>query len=407
MNDIQLLTQTADFIVKYGFLAVGLVLIGLIAPVIYKFSEAKLIALATLCFGLAFVIAYGVLGILTIVAPSWVSAQRVMLIGIIRNVPNGKTTQIQSDLWEVGHAFIKREHDRQADNLFDFRFVLLTERAPSCLEIGLVSTDPHSDDSALFTVAPISDADMAADIQLVAQVGGEPDAPALSFWREQKNRRLGAPLTLQPSKGTEPGCARVRTASAPWSLFGLALAQPAPTADLTAKLQSDDVFTRRDARIALSKKTDDDLKLLASLVARDDNYRLQLGAVVALADVPDELRKKAPAGLFDKVRSLRNSSDKTMRDAAVLALREPAFCYQEINTARKPEERYIVLCHWAKEQCEKTRGPNTSAGVTQSACVPVDVAEAKWKYTPGGTGGAWYQYSATAVGAPFPAVQAR
>ena len=167
------------------------------------------------------------------------------------------------------------------------------------------------------------------------------------------------------------------------------------------------MFTRRDARIALSKKTDDDLKLLASLVARDDNYRLQLGAVVALADVPDELRKKAPAGLFDKVRSLRNSSDKTMRDSAVLALREPAFCYQEINTARKPEERYIVLCHWAKEQCEKTRGPNTSAGVTQSACVPVDVAEAKWKYTPGGTGGAWYQYSATAVGAPFPAVQAR
>src|SRR5205807_2413087 len=161
-----------------------------IAPVIYKFSGATLIALATLCFGLAFIVAYGVLGILTVVAPSWVNAQRVMLIGIVRNVPNGKSIQIQSDLWEVGHAFIKREH---------------------------------------------------------------------------KSRRLGAALALQPLKRTEPGCARARTRSASWSFFGLALAQGAgANADLVTKLQSDDVFTRRDARIALSKKTDDDLKLLAS-----------------------------------------------------------------------------------------------------------------------------------------------
>src|SRR4051812_14899372 len=124
MNDIQLLTQTADFIVKYGFLAVGLVLIIVIAPVIYKFSGAKLIALATLCFGLAFIVAYGVLGILTVVAPRWVAAQRVMVIGIVRNVPNGKSIQIQSDLWQAGHAFIKRENDPQAANIFNFWFVL-------------------------------------------------------------------------------------------------------------------------------------------------------------------------------------------------------------------------------------------------------------------------------------------
>ena len=110
--------------------------------------------------------------------------------------------------------------------------------------------------------------------------------------------------------------------------------------------------------------------------------------------------------MLNKLRALRGSSDKAMRDAAVQALREPAFCYQEINTSRKPDERYIALCHWTKEQCEKTRGPNRSAGVTQSECVAVQLADVSWKYTAGGTGGAWYQYSPTLVEAPFPAVKA-
>ena len=147
MKDIELLTQTADFVVEYGFLAVGLVLIGLIAPLIYKFSGAKQIALATLCFGVAFVVTYGVLGVLAVVAPSWVGAQRVMLVGDVRNVPNGKSIQIKSDIFDVGHAFTKREHDQGAENIFHFPFVLLSDPPPSCLDIGLASTNPNSDDS--------------------------------------------------------------------------------------------------------------------------------------------------------------------------------------------------------------------------------------------------------------------
>ena len=319
MEQLKLVTQAAEIIIKYGFLAVGLVLILIIAPVIYRFAGAKRIALATLSFGLAFLVAYGVLSIVAAVAPSWIGAQRVMLIGIVRNVPNGKSVQIQSDLWQVGHAFTKREHHPSSEKLFNFPFVLLSERAPSCLDIGLVNPDPNSDDSSVFTVSPLSDSDMGGESQLVAQVAGDPDAPSLALWRERKQERFGQVLTLRALGRTEPGCTQPRTSSRGWSLFNSAFAQG--TDNLTARLQSDDVFTRRQARIALSKKADDDLQLLASLVARDDNYRLQLGAVVALADVPDDLRKKAPPAMFEKVRALRNHPDKTMRDAAVLALR--------------------------------------------------------------------------------------
>jgi hypothetical protein len=405
MNDIQLLTQTADFIVKYGFLAVGLVLIVVIAPVIYKFSGAKLIALATLCFGLAFMVAYGVLGILSVVAPSWISTQRVLLSGVIRNVPNGNAVQVQSDLWRLGNAYTKRELHAEKPELFNFPFILVTTSAPSCLDIALPSTDRNAE-GASFAFAPISDADMGSDSQLVIEFVGDLESPALKVWREKNEKRIGQAVTLQPLKGARGGCAETKDAS--WSLFTPAFAMvPSLTSDkdIIVALQSDDVFVRRSARLALSKKTEDGLALIASLVARDDNYRLQLGAVVALADVPLPALQKAPPGMLDKLRSLRGASDKTMRDAAAQALREAAFCYQEININRKPEERYIALCHWTKEQCEKTRGPNTSAGVTQTACTPVQLAEISWKYTPGGTGGAWYQYSPTLIEAPFPALK--
>ena len=84
-------------------------------------------------------------------------------------------------------------------------------------------------------------------------------------------------------------------------------------------------FLRRNARVALSKKTDDGLALIGSLVARDDNYRLQLGAAVALADVPLPVVQKGPPAMLNKLRALRGSSDRAMRDAAVQAALKARF----------------------------------------------------------------------------------
>ena len=242
MNDIQLITQSADFVIKYGFLGMGLLLTVVIAPLIYKLSGAKLIAYAALCFGLAFLVAFGVLGILSVVAPSWIATQRVLLAGIVRSVPNGNAIQVQSDLWRPGNAYSKREQHAEKRDLFNFSFILVTTQAPTCLDIALTSTDRNSE-GALFAFSPVSDADMGSDAQLVLEFIGDPENPALKVWREKNEKRIGQAVTLQPLKGASGGCAEAKSAS--WSLFTPAFAMlPAKPSDddIIVALQSDDVF---------------------------------------------------------------------------------------------------------------------------------------------------------------------
>ena len=407
-QDIALLTQTADFVVKYGFLAVGLVLIFVIAPVVYKLGKATRLSLGTATFGLAFVIAYGVINLLTIVAPQWISGQRVMISGVVLGVQNGQQLQVKSDLRRPGYAYTKREFDAQRANVFNFPFLLVTAYAPSCLAVAIVSTDKNSDHSPLFNISPVSIDDMASNVEILAEVTGDPEKPSLKVWREVNGKQAGGAAILQPLSDANPGCAATQGSLTEWFGFAQAFAQsPLSEIEISQRLQSDDVFTRRDARISLSKGGERSFDLVGKLLGRDDNYRLQLGAVVALATMSDDLKRKAPPELMEKVRVLRNSSDKTMRDAAVQVLQEPAICYQEQNNNRDAKGRFLVMCYWTKEQCERTRGPNTSPGISQSGCEPVQLARATWKYATGGFNGAWYQYNSVAFEPPFPAIQQR
>jgi hypothetical protein len=322
-QDIELLTQTADFVLKYGFLAIGLVLIFIIAPVIYKLAGAKRLAQGTVVFGLAFVIAYGVINLIKVVAPQWISAQRVMISGVVRGVPNGRSVQMKSDLWRVGQAYTKREFDTQQQNVFNFPYLLVTELAPTCLAVAMESMDRNSDTSQLFNIAPVSADDMALNVEIVIEVGKDQDKSILNVWREVDGRKSGGVTRLQPLKDLDPGCASASGASNnEWSIFTRAFAQSTLTdADITQRLQSDDVFARRDARIALSRKKDDNFKLIEQLLARDDNYRLQLGAVVALTGMPEDQKRQLPPNVIAKVKSLQNSTDKTMRDTAAQAIK--------------------------------------------------------------------------------------
>lgn len=328
-SDIELLTQTtnvvtqtADIIVQYGFLGVGLVLTLLIAPAIHKWTKAPRIGLGALCFGLAFIIAYGVINIISVVAPTWISAQRAMISGFVLGVPNGQQVQMRSNLWRAGHAYTKREFDPQRGNIFNFPFLLVTAHPPTCLAVALVSTDPNSDNSPVFNVTPISSDDMAPNMEILAELSGAPDKPALKVWRELNAKQMGKASVFQPLSSTDPGCAPVRGRLQVWSVFGRAFAQASVSdSEIIQRLQSDDVFTRRDARIALSKKGEDGFELIGKLLARDDNYRLQLGAAVALSGMPDEQRKKAPSDLFKKLNALQSSKDKTMRETVAQALR--------------------------------------------------------------------------------------
>ena len=405
-NDIIILTQTADFLLKYGFLAVGLVLIFLITPVIYKVWNAKHIGLATGCAGLAFVMAYGVIDIVQKTAPWLLSSQRSIISGVVLGVSDGFQIQMRSDRREAGQAYIKREFDREVRNLYNFPFILVTTDLPRCLSIGIASTDPNSENSRAFNVRPLSKEDMESNTTIVARVVPQQDTFQLVVWRERNSSMVGNQVSykaLAPDEGdcgTQPIVARGNI----WEWIGSAFAQTkSGVEDIASKLRSDDVFTRRDTRIELSRQGANGFDTIGQLLDQN-NYRAQLGAVSALAEMPDEQRKQAPASLRDKVRPLVNNPDKSLRDAAVRALGEPAYCYQEQDNNKRPEQRYIALCQWTKAQCETTRGPNTRSGITQTPCQPVDIGKVSWSYATGGTGGAWYQYSATEFKPPFPQI---
>jgi hypothetical protein len=123
--------------------------------------------------------------------------------------------------------------------------------------------------------------------------------------------------------GTRPRSTKTeRHGFSKWSLFKLAFAQATEDSTMGGwiiRLRSDDVFMRRNARIDLARQGTGAFEKINQLLDRDE-YRLQLGAVVAFADMPVELRKQAPGDLITKVHQLTSYREKTMRDNALRAL---------------------------------------------------------------------------------------
>jgi hypothetical protein len=403
-SDIVVLTQAADFLIKYGFLAVGLLLFAATA-VILKFWKSRRVGLATGCAGIAFIVAFGAIDIVQKYFPWLISSQRAVLSGVVLGLSDGFQIQLRSDRRHIGQAYTKREFDPQVRSLYNFPFIFVTTEAPSCLALAIASTDQNTELSRTFNIGPISREDMEGHTELVAKIVPHEDTFKIQLWRERNFNRVGKSATFEPLRAAARDCGSEETAAAPLlRLIPSAFAQGLTFEDFAVKLRSDDVFTRRDARIELSRQGAAGFDTARKLLDQN-NYRLQLGATVAIGELPADQRKQVPAEIISKLRELRSHPDKTMRDAAARAVGEPAFCYQEQDAAKSPGERYLALCLWSLEDCEKIRGPNTRSGISQTGCTAVDLSKASWTYAPGGIGGAWYQLRATPVAPPFPQIQ--
>jgi hypothetical protein len=315
-TDLNILIQTADFAVKYGFLAIGLLLIFVIAPAIYKFSQAKLISLVAVSFGLAFVIAFGTLDL-----ASRLLRDRMLVSGTVLGITNGYQVQVRSDIRQAGQAYTKREVDPENGSIFNFPFILAARDAPGCLVVSIASTDPSSETIFAFNIAPLGVDDLRADTEVVIEVvAGDANTMALNVWREQGQRRVGAVETKAPLGPTERDCSRAgaNVAAFGW-LAGPAFAQDGDPSTLESRLNSDDTFTRRDARIELAAQGPAAFDQIAQFLG-SGNLRLQVGALVALGGMPPGERCAAPAGLADAVRSFAGAGDQALREAAAAAL---------------------------------------------------------------------------------------
>lgn len=321
-QDINVLIQTADFAVKYGFLAIGLLLIFLIAPAIFRFSQSKLLSFVAGSFGLAFVIAFGTLDLAT-----RIMGDRTLLSGTVLGMTNGFQVQVRSDIRQAGQAYTKREVDPENGSLFNFPFLLATQDTPGCLVVSIASTNPESDRIFAFNIAPLTQEDLRADTQLVVEVmPGEGDRMGLNVWREQGQKVVGEVVALEPLPETARDCSKPATVvGAFWSgLVGAAFAQDVP-ADLTNRLMSDDAFTRRDARIDLSALGAEAFGTISGLLA-SGTPRLQAGGLVALGGMAPDQLCTAPADLWGAVEALAGTADTAVQEAAGQALAARSGC---------------------------------------------------------------------------------
>lgn len=324
-NVTNVASLTADLIIKYGFLGVGLALVIIIAPIIYAIWKSRTLTAVAINFGLAFIITWGVLDVVQQYFPYLIASKRALLYGVVIKVPNGYQVQIASDLRKVGSAYLKRENDADDRNLSSFMFLLVAVDRPNCLSLAIANTNPRSETGAsAFKIMPISDSDLKNDTDIVVEAQQQADKTfQLSVWRESGEKMLGKALVLKPLDNDTPGCAAGQSATLLDRLSIAAFAQSdfrdqnytAQFQDYSARLKDDDLFTRRDARIQLSKESKNSLELTKQFL-NSDNYRLQLGALVALSLKPEGDRKNLPPDILSKIREFKTNSDPTIHDTA-------------------------------------------------------------------------------------------
>ena len=208
--DIELLTQTADFVLKYGFLAVG--------PLSSSSSSRRqstslpapnVSAQGTAVFGVAFVICVRS-------DQPHQGGRPAVDIGSARDDQRrgsgrAERTVRANEIGFVAHRsglHQARVRYPAAKHLQFPVFLFVTADAPGCLAVALESNGPNkSDTSQLFNVVPVSADDMAPNIEIVIEVGKDQDKSILNVWRGGCRQEIRRVTRFQPLKDLDPGCA--------------------------------------------------------------------------------------------------------------------------------------------------------------------------------------------------------
>src|SRR5262249_30079087 len=126
-------------------------------------------------------------------------------------------------------------------------------------------------------------------------------------------------LKLQALGDNDRGCTIGQSADLLNWLISPAIAQSPQSVrieDFAVRLKSDDLTTRRNARIDLSKEGPQTIDSGRQFL-NSDVYRLQLGALVALSLMTEADLKKLPPDVIAKVNEFTSNADPTIRETAV------------------------------------------------------------------------------------------
>jgi hypothetical protein len=137
----------------------------------------------------------------------------------------------------------------------------------------------------------------------------------LLVWHEADNKQVGNSVELSPLADGDPGCTFGRSVSLRGWVDPRAFARSSTSnvQNFSLRLKSDDIFTRRDARIDLSKQGPQTIEI-AKQFLNSGEYRLQLGALVSLSTLPEQQQKQLPPDILGKVHEFTKSDDPTIRE---------------------------------------------------------------------------------------------
>ncbi len=325
-SKLDFMNQTATFIVHFGFLAVGISLIVVFAPLIWHLTKAQYPTHVALWAGLMFLIAYGAMQVADQFGP-----KRVLLGGAILKVPNGYAADVSTNVRSAGKAYIKRENDVESTKLSSFFYISISRGAPTCMAVSISSSGENSEDMHAFRLLPLTSQDLDPRVQVMLSVHKTGADMELWVTRERDSVQQGSRVKLSPLGDGERDCEAlpevVEEVTVLGTMFGQAFAQEVDVKSWADLLQSDDVFLRRNARIDLSLQGEAALATIGELV-QADNYREQLGGVVALSIMPEAERCKAREnpGLIAAIAGLAKSEDPTLSESATRALIVPKDC---------------------------------------------------------------------------------
>jgi hypothetical protein len=145
-------------------------------------------------------------------------------------------------------------------------------------------------------------------------------------------------------------------------------------------------------------------ELIASALKLDRDKQIEM---LTNAMIAGQLPRSSALGAYIAYLKETPPTAPSPQAAASLATDSASFsshtyCYQEEDTRRSEDQRFLVSCNPEEYRCNQVRGSEGRANINHTQCVAVPVDQAKRLVQPGGFLGSSYAFSQHQFPEPFP-----
>lgn len=336
-----ILQFSVNFVTTFGYIGVAFILLAI---AYYLKSSNRAVAAVCTSAGLSLVVAYAAFDILSRYFPG-VLISRSNVSGVVFGAKQDETVHIEVGNEIAPRPYIRRDNDpRNANSLYFFMSFWNSDY--KCITVDISSIKPEDKAiglpvrtiDTLFSI-PVNATDASSQHQLLLDLkrNGKGDVVEATLRHFDGSRPVDSGSKLKPLPISDAGCEeqtavtaqRQRSFAIAQSAMAGTAVQNGPTDGdelvnnpklVRELLTSTDPFVQRKTRDRIAGLGNAAIPIISDLLQQDD-YQLQLGGLVALANLAQSARSIVPASVWQSVKKLQNHPDSTMREAAVLALR--------------------------------------------------------------------------------------